>query len=99
MSEEIEYEISEVRVEDDNVLLVLTREDDGFGVTIPYSQFTTMTDEELDTFLEEQVKLRVEMLEKIKMQKESDKKKLKNVEYVKGKKIKLRKAKKGGEQM
>ena len=88
--EEVEYEVSEVRVEGDTVLLVLTREGDGFGVSIPYSQYTNMSEEELDAFLEEQVRERLRMLEQVKRQEEENKVKLRQIEAIKGHKIKYR---------
>ena len=89
-SEEVEYEISEVRVEGDTVLLVLTREGDGFGVSIPYEQYQNMTETELNDFLEEQVKQRLALLDQVKKQEEENKSKLKEVEKIKGHKIKVK---------
>ena len=89
--EEVEYEVSEVRVEGDTVLLVLTREGDGFGVSIPYEQYNNMSETELDEFLEERVKERIEFLDQIKKQEEENKKKQKTIEAIKGRKIKFKK--------
>ena len=93
MSEVVEYEVSEVRVEEDNVLLVLTREGDGFGVSIPYSQYQNMSESELNAFLEEQVRNRIKTLRLIELQKKIDEEKKKSIEKIKGHKIRVKKEK------
>jgi hypothetical protein len=84
-----EYEIAEVRVEGDTVLIVLSSEEDGFGVEILYSKLLEMSEQELDKLLQEKIIERATILADIeKTEKDNEEKRI-AVEHLKGRKIKL----------
>ncbi|RLE67030.1 MAG: hypothetical protein DRJ38_00220 [Thermoprotei archaeon] len=86
----MEYEITEIRVEGETVLVVLSSKNDSFGVSVPLDEFERLSETELDAFLKSKAEERVQFLEKLKKQQEADKKKAKAFMHLKGRKIKVR---------
>jgi len=85
-----DYEINEVRVEGDTAWIILRCENDGFAVSIPYSQLQEMTDKELEAFLQLKVQERLQLLSEIEKKKQEDKTKRDSVKHLIGKKIKIK---------
>jgi len=92
MSSQPEYEVREVRVEGDTALLILASSEDSFGVYVPYEQLKKMTDDEISKFLADRVKERLSALEQVRRLQEENLKKTREVERIRGMKVKLAQA-------
>lgn len=62
----MEYEIAEVRVEGDRVLLVLNSEQDSFAIDVPFQEIQSMSEDELELLLKGKIKERLQLLAAIK---------------------------------
>jgi len=89
LNKEVEYEVVDVRVSRDEALLVLQGNDDAFGISIPLEQLETMDEKALQNFLEAKAKQRLKLLEEIERQKKADESKQKELEKLKGRKIRV----------
>lgn len=85
----MEYQIKEIRIEEDTALLILSSESDSFGVSIPFQELQSLPKRKLESFLKEKIKERLQLLATIKRQEEEDKKKLKSIKHLIGRKIKI----------
>ena len=89
LNKEVEYEITDIRVSGSVVLLVLEGKDDAFGVSVPFEQLKNMTEKKLESLLKARVKQRLEWLEEMERRRKANESKLKELEKLKGHKIKL----------